>query len=292
MKSILYFAIILILCLFILHIIKYYFNQKQIGFSTPETFCNQKQIALLYTPESYFGIGDYIRGIIHIYQNENSKNVFINYETNDISKYLKNNYNNTIPYTIPNTTIHITDEKNYNNVKNNNIDDILYLYHNAAITYPIKNNILKKVKKMFTPNKQFKKLINTTLFNLVSNKPFVILHIRLNDDVFVNDRILIDPSLDCAIESIKQTSNKQIVVMSNSNLTKKHLCLNYNIKCIDIIPVHTGAIGKKGDIKDTLLEFFIMSKADHIYQYCENKQQKSGFSQRISEIYNIPITQI
>lgn len=247
-----------------------------------------KKIVLMYTPTSYFGLGDYIRGIIHMLQNENSNNVFINYQTNDINEFVYNNYGNNAPYN--NESCIYTDEKTYYNFIYKNSETV-YLYHNAAIKYPIDKSILEKVKRMFTVKPEFQKVINDTLNKIVSNKPFHVLHIRLNDDVFVKDRELTDPILDTYIRNIKLLGI-EIIVMSNSNNTKNKLCVKHDLKCINVQPAHTGAIGVKGDIKDTMLEFFIMSKSLKIHQYCEIVTQKSGFSQRISEIYDIPIERI
>ena len=245
----------------------------------------KRKVVSVYTPTSYFGLGDYIRGIIHLYQqNINCNyNIYINYETHDISKFLYNDCGNNYEYDV--SKIQISNEEIFPLI--NKQSDNLYLYHNAAIRYPIDKTILSDVRQMFTPKKEFQKKINDTLSNLV-NGPFSIIHIRLNDDVFLNDRLLNDNLLNNKIKSLSQ-NNKEIIIMSNSTITKNNLCQKFKLKCINIVPMHTGAIGIKGDIEDTLIEFFIMSKSTKIYQYCESKNQKSGFSQRISEIYEIPI---
>lgn len=254
---------------------------------------SQQKIISVYSPESYFGIGDYIRGIIHLYQNESSEKIFINYQTNIISKYLYNNYGNDHP--IINKPI-ITNENNYTKYI---INDITCLYHNAAIQYPIKKEILSKIKQMFVMKPNFKKFFNKKLKEInIHNKKFIILHLRYNDEVFKNDHVIYDYELETYIEENIMNENTlshnvpTILVISNSNMTKEYLCKKYNFKQYKLKPAHTGAIGKYSpdDIKDTLLEFFTITKASKIYQYCEDRKQVSGFSKRISEIYNIPIT--
>lgn len=250
-------------------------------------FICKRKIVSVYSPESYFGLGDYIRGVIHLYQNEGRNAIYVNYETHEIAKYLHNAYGNNSSF--EKEKIQITDEKSFPDIEK--VNDDLYLYHNAGIQYPIDKNILKKVRQIFDPKPEFKHLIDEEIFNITGGKEFIILHVRLNDDVFVTDRELDNLELNAKILKLVST-NTQIIIMSNSNLTKNKLSVRYGLKFINVIPAHTGAIGVKGDIKDTMLEFFIMSKAKHIYQFCETKGQKSGFSQRISEIYDIPLIKI
>lgn len=252
-------------------------------------YFNDKKIITIYSPTSYFGIGDYIRGIIHLYQNEPSSQIYIDYSTNDISKYLYNDYGNNMDHST-NIKPKITNEKNYKRYINSNKS---YLFHNAAITYPIDKKILLKIKKMFMMKPDFKIFFDRKMKeNQLHNKKFAVLHIRCDDKVFTNDRMMDVEKLDLYIENniIPKWKNK-IIVLSNSNLIKEYFCTKYNFKKYEIIPVHTGAIGKlsSNDIKDTLLEFFTITKSTQIYQYCENRKQVSGFSKRISEIYDIPI---
>jgi hypothetical protein len=245
----------------------------------------RRKIVSVYSPDSYFGLGDYIRGIIHLYQNEGMNDIYVNYETNEIAKYLQNSYGNNYPFN--KDEIVITDEKTFVDIEKR--QGTLYLHHNAGITYPIDKRILYKVRKIFDPKPEFKKLVDDEIMKLTNGEEYVILHVRLNDDVFVKDRVLYSTELE---SKIRELSGSQIIIMSNSNATKNNLSEKYGLKFINVTPVHTGAIGVKGDIKDTMLEFFVMSRAKHIYQFCETKEQKSGFSQRISEIYDIPLTRI
>jgi hypothetical protein len=244
-------------------------------------------VVSVYNGQSYFGLGDYIRGIIHLYQNTN--NVYINYEDNEIAKYLYNNNGNNHSYV--QNEIKITNEINYfQNIPN----EINYLYHNAGIEYPIDKNILNQVKNMFTMKPEFKMYFNKILYNhgLINGK-FAVLHLRYDDTVFTKDVVKNKIKLNKFIEKVILKKWKQnVLILSNSTLTKEHLCNKYNFKQYDFTPVHTGAIGvfAPDKIRGTLVEFFTMTKSKEIFQYCEIENQVSGFSKRINEIYNIPIT--
>lgn len=276
-------------CIMLFIFLYVYFKNDKLEF-----FQSNKKIVSIYSPESYFGIGDYIRGIIYLYQNEKERDIFINYETNEISKYLYNGLQNTYKE-IDECKILPTDELNYHLQIRNNKDDVIYVHNNAAITYPIKPDIINQIKKMFMMKPDMEKEFNDKLSMLTVDNNFVILHIRLDDDVFVNDTLkYFDRLINYIEEEIIPIHKSNVMVISNSTLTKEYICNRYNFSQFKIDPIHTGAVGKfsPDDIKDTLIEFFTISKSKHIYQFCETPGHISGFSKRIAEIYNINFDQI
>ena len=269
---------ILCIILFVLYIIYKYCKKER-----------NNIIVSVYNTKSYFGLGDYIRGIIHIYQNENWENIYINYKDNDINNFLYNANNNNHQY-IQDKIVN-TDQSNYfTNIYNTEN----YLYHNANITYPIDPRILQKVKNMFSMKPEFKIHFNNILkqYNLVEGK-YAILHLRFDDSVFLHDVVKNNTLLTEYIENVLVPKwGNNVLILSNSKLTKLYIVSKYGLKYLNTDPIHTGAIGKydPDKIKGTLIEFFAMTKSKEIFQYCEIKNQVSGFSQRVSEIYNIPIT--
>lgn len=261
-----------IILFIVIIIILYYFKNVQ------ETF----DIVNVYPYESDFGIGDYMRGIIHLYQTTNWNDVHINYSDNEISKYLYNETNtNYKTKTVPIKT----DEKS---VFHNGLNIV---HHNARIEYPIDEKILIQVRKMFTMKPEFKKYFLQRMNELgLKDKNFVVIHLRYVDDVFNNDKVKSNKRLDDKIKQIV-TKHKNILILSNSKIMKESIALKYKLKYFDIIPIHTGYIHSSviDRIKDTLVEFFSMTYSTKIFQYCEDKNQVSGFSQRVSEIFNVPI---
>lgn len=304
--------LIIILLIFILYLL--------LTNKTIEMFSSHKKIVSIYSPQTYFGIGDYIMGIIYLLQNEKDRQIYINYETNEIAKYLKNidkkskySINNKCiktltkkelsqylekTYKYDNKCINVltTNENTYDNFIKNNNEETIYIHNNGAIRHPVNKQICEKIKKMFTMKKSFKKIFDEKLKNInLFNVDFTILHIRLNDDVFTNDKIKHFNNLyDYIDKNIVPKWGSNVVIMSNSRLTKEYICDKYKFKQFIIHPVHTGAVGKNSpdDIQDTLIEFFTISMSKHIYQFCEDKNQTSGFSKRVSEIYNIDFIKI
>ena len=261
---------------------------------------SRRKIISVYSDQTYFGMGDYIRGLLHLYQNEDENRIYVNYKNHPMSKYLINEVkNNVTDEEIAGQIIYKTNEKNYDDFKK--FDKTLCLYHNGVPNYPINQNILDKVRKTFVPtlelNIHIREVMNKV--NIIEGK-FIVIHIRLVDGHLLRSRLYMDNGLTKLLEDLKE-STYPILIMSNSTITKHSISRQYGYKILDIIPVHTG--GKTYDkieetktttdeIKDTLVEFFILSKAKHIYQHNEQKGTQSGFSQRIAELYNIPITRI
>jgi len=261
-------------------------------------FRPQQKIILVYNPDSGFGFGDYIRGIMHAMQNVNYSKIYINYEYSNIGKYLYNSCNNTyhnsepVNKLISKDYVEYSNEKNFLTVINNkpNSDEI-FLSHNGALKYPIEPWILKQARKMFVPRKNLQTLIDKTLEKFP--KEFITLHIRLSDHIFTKDKLY---KIDKIDKFLTDNSNNNIYILSNSVLTKNYYAKKFNCISLDLKPIHTDPNVNKeyktSEEINTLLEFFIMSHSSTIYQYCENPNQTSGFSQRTSELFEIPFIKI
>ena len=264
-----------VITIILIIIASYYFINKR------ESFDNQV-IVNVYPYESDFGMGDYMRGIIHLYQTKDWNSIHINYSDNEIAKYLYNTTNTDYKtMTIPARTNATTVFHNGTNV----------IHHNATMEYPIEKKILKQVRKMFTMKPDFKKYFLQKMKELELEKgKFVVIHLRYLDDVFNNDKDKSNIQLEKQIVDLI-TKHKTILLLSNSKIMKESLALKYKLKYFDTLPIHTGYIHSSivDRIKDTLVEFFSMSYSKKIYQYCEDKKQVSGFSKRVSEIYDVPL---
>lgn len=266
---ILFIIIVIIICYYI------YQNNKKY------------KVVSVYKNDTYFGLGDYIRGIIHLYQVEKVKDIKVDYSNHPISKYIKNAYgNNDICFEKP----IVTNEKTYRNLTNEKIS--VCIEHNGMPDYPIEKNIKEKVKKIFTPKKILEEKINSTMESLkLIPKKFVVLHIRIEDDQMMVKNVTIPKKIK-DISSILQKMNVPVLVLSNSYTMKQMICKTFGFLTTSTKPIHTGLIHGSGDVGDTLLDFFLVSQSVHIYQYTNMENFQSGFTQRIAELYDIPTTQI
>lgn len=271
-----------------------------------EYFNSNKFIVSIYDPDlshkSSFGIGDYMRGLVYLYQNTNTF-IIADYRKHIISNFLYNELMDNQDYPL-------IEENNIIVLSYNNVDvdttifdqEQLYLvtntmFQNQNINPTITNNILKTFK--MKPDFQYK--FNLKFNNLNINNNFAILHIRL-DDKYFNQDINIDDfnKLQEYIEdNIIESWDNRVLVMSNNKDIKNLLCNKYNFYQYKINPVHTDQLTDNknndkllNDMEDTLIEFFTIAKSKIIFQFCDNEWQTSGFSKRISEIYNIDFIKI
>jgi hypothetical protein len=82
------------------------------------------------------------------------------------------------------------------------------------------------------------------------------------------------------------------VVISDSLIFKEKIKENdKNVILLNTEPVHLGYANHSNNIKDTLLEFFIITKSKKIKTF-SNYDWISGFVNSVHQIYDIPIIRI
>ena len=143
------------------------------------------------------------------------------------------------------------------------------------------------MKKILTPNSDLKDFISKTLQNIPDN--YNIIHYRLGDEELVRNKS--NNNINKYIEHFKNNIEKNDVLLSDSSFFKNVIKnLECNTIMLDVIPKHIG-YNIDESLKDTLLEFFLISKAVKIKTYTVY-QWTSGFVKWISKIYDIPLTKI
>ncbi len=263
------------------------------------------------------GLGDYLRGCYCLYQI--CKNIGVEFEMNlknhPMSKFLNNN-DTQYPQQFYNNTQHFG-EVNYIHTENGimkrekdfygkiirYLNENRNIYDNALLmgcnSFPVWNTITHNarnyVKSKLTPNEDMNKYISSTLTELgLKEKEYGVIHIRCGDK-FMNSTNNEDPLLNNNIERILN------VIKSNTNGSKKYILLSDSVvlkKKLDNIPniivylkkiTHLGENFQKTDegIKNTLLDFFIMSKANSILSISKYAWG-SGFSEWCAVTYGIP----
>jgi hypothetical protein len=268
--------IFLVLTIFLLFL---FFVKKKIE----ETF-EQKIIISVFSDQYGLGLGDYIRGLIFLHKNceENCK-IYAEYSEHKIANFLVNTEIKPKYNDIPINRIWHKEEVN----KLNN--DINLVYCNSEFSGTVTPELKEYLKNTFKMQDHFKIYFNNVYESLNLNNDFVVLHIRLNDKYFNEDPPDFKMLDDFIVNTLIPSHNKNVLVMSNSLKIKEKIINKYNFKQFEIKPVHTN-VGDSSlnNLKDTLTEFFLISKSKKIYQFSEYLHA-SGFSKRISEIYDIPL---
>lgn len=153
------------------------------------------------------------------------------------------------------------------------------------------------LKDLLTPCDDLENKIEFIFQNVygISNNPvekYNIIHLRFGD-AFIHNNIYMEEFYHKFYKKIavlvESTTERYVLITDSSSIAKK---LTENIAGLsywDNAKIHLGDLRRREDspddaVFDTLIDFFIMSRAAHIYS------SYSGFSVIASEIYDIPYT--
>ena len=243
----------------------------------------------------YWGLGDLIRGTIHLHQlsKKLNFNLIVDYQLHPIANFLKNNnhvYSDLIKQNKNN--IMFIDQNCAENYIINNKNDIIYFLTNDFYKEEITQDTKDFIKKILETNESF----NSDLINIKNklNCNFNILHFRFGDIEIKNEKIKNDKNKDEKIilflEMLKNITFNNLLI-TDSEIFKQKIKILKNINTLDTKITHLGYDKNFNNIKDTLLEFFIMIYSSKIYTYSifNHNNGISGFVYFINKIYDIPI---
>lgn len=166
------------------------------------------------------------------------------------------------------------------------------IYTNIWPEFPIEQDIREYISSVFKPNAD----LLSDIKNVVpTQEEYEVVHIRAGDLLSYNFKIgdVIHYPLEELleqleqIEEIKQSTTRKLLVMSDSVELRNALAGKYDLLQPNTVPAHVAVESEK--VKDTLIDFFILSKAKHIHQFSIH-HWGSGFSESINWIYDVPIT--
>jgi sporulation protein YlmC with PRC-barrel domain len=242
------------------------------------------------------GFGDFISGTFFLISNKSilNKNIYVDYEEHPIQNFLinKNNYTNIA--SIKNKYIF----EFFNTDKNDIIKNLNQKNNDLFVATNNKNYFLTTdnrnfVKNSFIPNDELVKHINIEKNNLNLNCEYNTLHIRTGDHNMhkeIND----DNFLSIIFNFLKNYDFKQKLFIISDNLNIKNIIKSFfPYVCVSQNePIHLGKVKNLNleEIKNTLIDFFIMSNSKKIFTF--SVYGGSGFSKTCSEIFDIDIKNI
>jgi hypothetical protein len=178
------------------------------------------------------------------------------------------------------------------------IDEAVYIYNIIFPNHDICEYHKEHMRGILEPTEYMANLIEKTMNNLsLTNNNFTVIHIRSGD------KYLKDMSTDFSPNYITRL-NKEIFYTINQNKQPITSCLvltdNMELKHIiaktfpaikillnPIAHLGQGVVQHDEAIKNTLLEFYLMSRAASIVSF-SSYEHGSGFSQWCAKTYNIP----
>jgi hypothetical protein len=263
------------------------------------------------------GLGDFIRGCFFLLQISmmNDKRFDIDYSQHPISKYLykkyivsesvKIDYDNILyyypdnynpnNYNFENTNKFLNELYKYINI--NNITDQFAFFCNNYPIYKITNIQKNIIRDKFLPNEELEEYINLNMnkLNLTPNC-YSIIHIRVDDKAFYNTNYIKKNTnlIKQIIKKIKlilflnhNYQKNKYLLLSNSNYLKNIIIKKFPFIIINLNNIsHLAQSTNDNSIKDTLCDFFLMSKSNNIYAF-STYGHGTGFSKYCSIIFNI-----
>ena len=167
-----------------------------------------------------------------------------------------------------------------------------YIYTNVWPRFPLSLKEKQFMQSMLKPNAELERAIQNAL---PTRQEYEVIHVRSGDLLAFNTQIgetferdvnaLVD-SISKVVNDVRRGTDRQLIVMSDSLQLKQILAASLGMLSLNTTPVHTAL---ESSSLDTLIDFFVMTKAKHIHQFSV-QHWGSGFSNGISWIYDVPLT--
>jgi hypothetical protein len=239
--------------------------------------------------ENYWGLGDILRGTLQLYMLSKKMKftLYVDTSLHPISKYLvpTENPHAELIQLSKDMIMMISDDAPLEEIIGNLSDTVYYFFTNAQCTEPYDDDCKAFMKSIMTPIPSLESELNTR----IPFKTYSILHFRLGDKELVNNKGGdISQNILRLIEENKEANS---VLISDSVSLKTYPHISEKVHVLNTIPRHLGRCDDIESIKDTLIDFFILSRATHIKTYsCYN--WISGFVFWAHQIYDIPLSKI
>jgi hypothetical protein len=266
--------------------------------------CIHKYLYKCKTNRQSPGFADFLRGTIALYEYSKKydynfyidRNVHPIFDYFENSNYFINDNNNTniiellpplLYNEIDNRLKNLFETKQDFNILTNSF---IYNENNVLANFSsLKFETKTFLKEILRPNCNIQNKINDIFnynYNIKLDDMFNVIHIRLGDDYLYNEEnknIELFSELLNKINSLLSKNDERYILITDSNTFGKYIQENkLNIYYWDNNKTHIGdKIDNKEGLRDSIIDFFIMCKANKIYALNE-----SGFSKCISNIFD------
>ena len=147
------------------------------------------------------------------------------------------------------------------------------------------------VKSRMMPTPEMNAYVTDTLTEMGVTGPYTVLHVRMADDKCFPPVPLEQALIDEVVRTVNSNlTDSQYVLISNSDQVKEAFAGRPNIHFKKTAICHIGQNDKQTlqQTKDTLLDYFILSRAEKIDAF--STYHRTGFSLECSKVYLIPYT--
>jgi hypothetical protein len=239
--------------------------------------------------DNFWGLGDIIRGTIKMFQLSKKYNfeLIVDTQLHPLSQFLKSTphqFSDLIKKNKNNIYFIQTPEQYLFTPENKNMD-VFAFFTNDKFKDTITEECKDFIKKILTPNNEFLDYILEKISTIPFNS-YNVLHYRLGDDGLVKN--LKNKNISKYLDHIKKNKNSGDIMVSDSIELKNYIKEKIDIFMFDINISH---IGCSTNLKETLLEFFVIINAKKIKTYSVYPWT-SGFVTIANEIFDVPLVKL
>jgi hypothetical protein len=274
----------------------------------------QLHVVSVWLQHPYAGLGDLIRGTMHLYELSQQFNFKLTVDTqfHPVSKYL------TVPDQMHETREYVLQNKHqihhFINSENDGIDRLKSIIQHAMHTghaepvliFTNQHDKLHNIptahsrwfiRNLFTPTTEFQAELNEMCLKFKIKPNYSIFHIRIGDDDLVNHRVHIDKyKFTMRVIDSSGELDPSSYIISDSYGFKQFLKQSRPHLAQQIIhtkPIHLSHATETDaeKVHDTLFDFFLLANAKQIKSYT-NYTWVSGFVQWTSYAFNLPLVNI
>jgi hypothetical protein len=242
----------------------------------------------------FFGLGDLIRSTIKLFYLSKKMNfrLIVDIQLHPISHFLKNEKHEY-------SDIVLKNKDNIDYVCYGGVEDYINQHNDNEIMFILTNDFCEEqninneckdfIKKILTPKHDYELFIQRKM-KTIPYSNFNILHYRLNDEEFLKKKSSV--VFDEVYHNMQKNKEWNDILITDTSKFKQFVFLKNNpVFMFDIKICHLGLSKNLDEIRDTLFEFFLITKCSKIKTYCKIHEM-SGFVKWISKIYDIPIHKI
>ena len=242
------------------------------------------------------GLGDLVRGSIGLYKlcKQKGYNFIVDISLHPLSKFLcqKEHKYSSIVQTQKNAIVGVF-HKNLENYITKELKTKDYvLCHNISwldtFDIPADEDLKLFIREILKPNKEFQEVLYSKMMTLPFST-YNIVHFRLGDDELVHNKTAEEYSKYISLFDSIKCDIPNTLLLSDSSTLKNVLYTKYKIFSLTHDIAHVGMHSDTSGIQNTLVEFFLLTKAKAIESFTKYFWI-SGFARIATYIYDVPLT--
>lgn len=244
--------------------------------------------------DNFWGLADMLRGVYGLYNLAESLGYtfLLDYSLHPISQLLcprRHAYSDHIQSNKDNIPFILAPYIDYYISKTFESNDVVFFNTNCgldAFNTPISPQLRTYLQSILQPNTEFQQYIQSQMTKLPFTN-YSILHYRLGDSGLVRN---LDENLEPFLKSVRNVYDPAVntILLSDSTSFRNAVRNTFPIFTFTEPIGHVGYHTSSDQLKQTLFEFLLLSKADYILSY-NIYGGLSGFARIAHIIYDIPL---